>query len=180
MNIRLYLPALAFVLCSGCATRLQRSTDVARTGQPVPYFSLTLSDSSRVTPDSLLGAPALLIFFNTRCGACRQELPQLQKLYGRIPLRMLAISREEADSSIRRFWQANGLTFPYAAQAGREVYNRFAVRYIPRLYLIDAKGYTRRIFRSSTRNGQIRRAWKKLTRTASPSNSAQNSGPVSR
>ena len=86
MNIRLYLPALAFVLCSGCATRLQRSTDVARTGQPVPYFSLTLSDSSRVTPDSLLGAPALLIFFNTRCGACRQELPQLQKLYGRIPL----------------------------------------------------------------------------------------------
>ena len=92
-----------------------------------------------------------------------KELPRLEKLHQSIPLRMLAISREEPDSSIRHFWQANNLSIPYAPQAGRQIYRQFAIRYIPRLYLTDSTGCIRHVFRSVTPNRKIRKAWKKLS-----------------
>lgn len=163
MKGKLYIFVLCILLTCSCARSLE-STDIIGPGDPLPSFSVKLSDGHTVTTDSLRGAPALLIFFNTHCGTCRKELPRLQKLHRSIPLRMLAIGREESDQSIRRFWQENGLTIPYAPQAGRRIYNQFAIRYIPRLYLTDSTGRIHKVFRSTTRNRQIRKEWKRLTR----------------
>lgn len=155
--------ALCTILLSSCARNLESTTDVVRPGDRLPNFSIQMSDGRTITTDSLCGRPALLIFFNTHCATCRKELPRLEKLHQSIPLRMLAISREEPDSSIRHFWQANNLSIPYAPQAGRQIYRQFAIRYIPRLYLTDSTGCIRHVFRSVTPNRKIRKAWKKLS-----------------
>lgn len=159
-----YIFILCWTLISSCARNLESSTDIVRPGTPLPNFSVQSSDGRTITTDSLRGQPALLIFFHTHCPTCRKELPRLEKLHQSIPLRMLAISREEPDSSIRQFWQANHITIPYAPQAGRQVYHQFAIRYIPRLYLTDSTGRVRYVFRSITRNRKIHKAWKDLTR----------------
>ena len=52
-------------------------------------------------------------------------------------LKIYCISREEPADEVAAYWQENGLTIPYSPQSGREVYNLFSERGIPRIYVSD-------------------------------------------
>ena len=61
--------------------------------------------------------------------------------------RLIGISREENGIDISAYWKSNGFDMPYSSQTDRTVYNLFAIRGIPRIYICNKQG--RIVFASS-------------------------------
>lgn len=139
------------------------SGDIVVAGQQLPAFSVIMADGREVTPASLAGRPAVIVFFSTVCGDCRRELPEVQRLFGEYGAvaRFVCISRAEGAESVEEYWQSAGLTLPYSAQADRTVYNLFAQVGIPRVYVTDASGTVRAVFSTKTSYRKLKAALEK-------------------
>ena len=115
-------------------------------GDFIPSFSVQMEDGSQLSSKDLLGQPSCIVFFNTTCGDCRRTLPHVQKVYEEFgeKVRFVAISREQAKADVRDWWDANGITLPFSAQADRSVYELFASSRIPRIFIVDSEGRIRK------------------------------------
>lgn len=134
-----FIAMVVVVVCvSSCVTDDDKVTSL-KEGDKVPEFTVELNDGSTLSTSDLRGHMSLLVFFNTSCSDCRQELPILQRVYEKKPADavILCIAREEDKASIEAFWEANGLTLPYSPQPDRRIYNLFASGIIPRIYCVD-------------------------------------------
>lgn len=119
-------------------------------GDRIPSFSVVMNNGQKVGNEDLKGNISLIVFFNTACKDCQQELPIVQRFYeshAQYPL--LCISREEAASSVAEYWKRASFTMPYSAQDNRTVYQLFARQVIPRIYIIDKEGIIRYVFTDS-------------------------------
>lgn len=132
--------ALLLLLCTSCINEKEPSSanDIA-VGDRLPQFEVTLNDGTTVSTKDLEGKKSVIVFFNTLCGDCRDELPVLQQAYEEAGSEavFICISREEGKEAVQKFWDENSLTLPYSAQETRDVYNLFASNVIPRLYIAD-------------------------------------------
>ena len=143
---------MVFFLCislSACITEDEEmeSGNNLEVGDRIPSFSVVMNDGSRVEDEDLLGEVSLIVFFNTACKDCQQELPVIQRFYeafSQYPL--LCISREEGEVSVSAYWQKQEFTMPYSAQQDRRVYQLFASHTIPRIYVVDEEGIIRAVF----------------------------------
>ena len=140
---------LAFFMLIGCMNQACINEDdpqgiALSKGDSLPDFSVTLSTGETVSNKTLRGKIPVIVFFNTGCPDCREELPVIQKLwenYQNNPqVAVLAISREEEASSIMSYWISNNFTIPWSAQETKEVYSLFAPSIIPRIYISDLSG----------------------------------------
>lgn len=124
-----------------------------KVGEEVPDFSVTMNDGRIVGKDSLRGKPSCIVFFNTSCEDCRNELPVLERIYGMYgvggAVNFVPVSREQDKESVGQYWASNGFTMPYSAQTDRTVYNLFASSGIPRIYISDAGLQVRAVFTDS-------------------------------
>lgn len=113
-------------------------------GDKLPEFSVTLNNGEEISTGSLYGKVSVIVFFNTGCSDCRNELPVIQQLWESFKdnpqVAIVLIAREENETEIEEYWKANGLTMPYSPQDTREIYNLFAPSVIPRIYVADRKG----------------------------------------
>lgn len=134
--------------------------DGIRVGDAVPAFSVTDNRGCVCDAETFRGRPTVLVFFNTQCRDCRKELPELQKLYGEMSgaVRFLCISRAEPDSAVAAFWKAHNLSMPYSAQPDKRVFNLFARRTIPRIYVVGTDGVVRAKFVERVSMRKLRRA----------------------
>lgn len=118
-------------------------------GEKVPAFSVVDNNGNILDNTCLTGKASILVFFNTRCGDCRDELPVLQKIYDEYKTAddvvIMTISLSEDNNSISDYWNKHGLTLPYSAQPDKKVYNLFANKVIPMLYVIDKRQVIRYI-----------------------------------
>lgn len=121
-----------------------------KAGDALPSFSIKMNDGQTVTNESLKGKPSVIVFFNTGCKDCQQELPVLQHVFEAYPqINWACISREEKEESIKTFWTEQGLTLPYSAQEDRVVYYLFAKSGIPQVFIVDRNAIIRRVFSDS-------------------------------
>ena len=128
---------LAFAILLSACTEEDEGWSL-KAGDPVPQFKVTMNDGSVVTTESLRGHTSVIVFFNTTCSDCRQELPIIQRAYEEHPdIQFVCIAREQDAADIAEYWAAHNLTLPYAAQTDRYVYNKFASATIPRVYVIS-------------------------------------------
>lgn len=143
---------MVFFLCislSACITEDEEmeSGNNLEVGDRIPSFSIVMNDGSRVEDEDLLGEVSLIVFFNTACKDCQQELPVIQRFYEAFPqYPLLCISREEGEASVSAYWQKQEFTMPYSAQQDRRVYQLFASHTIPRIYVVDEEGIIRAVF----------------------------------
>ena len=139
----LFLSLLFAIGFTSCITDGESYSDLwsISVGDRLPDFTVTTSGGETFSTADLANGTAVIIFFNTECEDCRQELPELQKVYDqtRDKTVWIAISREENELSIEKFWQAKGLTIPYSAQTDRKIYQQFANSGIPRLFIASQK-----------------------------------------
>lgn len=142
--MRLYILTITLLFAIGftsCITDGESYNDLwsISVGEKLPEFSVAMSDGSTVSSNNLENKLAVIILFNTGCGDCRRELPELQKAYTDTSddAVWVAISREEDAVSVEKYWQQNALTIPYSAQADRKIYELFASSGIPRIYISD-------------------------------------------
>lgn len=111
-------------------------------GDKLPAFSITDNHGNVIT-NANLPRPAVVVFFNTSCGDCQHELPQVQKAYEHFAgqgVGFICIARDEKQESIDAFWQANAMTVPFSPQNDRKVYEKFATQGIPRIYVVGRDG----------------------------------------
>ena len=128
-------------------------SNIVTVGDALPRFSVSTAEGAVVSSDSLAGHRSVVVFFNTSCSDCREELPRVDSLYREMAaatdFRLICIAREESKESIARFWNEKGLTMPYAPQQDRSVYSLFARSIIPRIYICSADGIVRFMYGDS-------------------------------
>lgn len=163
-TILAFLFVMTVSACSSMHEDIAPDTEIVHSGDPLPQFTVTLNDGSIVSTQSLLGSPAIIIFFNTTCKDCQHELPILNEQfltemskYDELeisadknnqtqplrPRQWICIAREESAESIQDYWKKHNLSLPWSAQPDRNIYNLFATSGIPRVYNIGPDGRIR-------------------------------------
>lgn len=120
------------------------STSLLKVGDEMPEFTVTTLDGNTVTSDDLYGKVVLINFFATWCGPCNLELPFVEKdIWAKYKdskdFVLLIIDREEIAEKVGPFIAKKKFTMPFYLDPKREVYGKFATKYIPRNYLFDTQ-----------------------------------------
>lgn len=156
--LALGLPTLASCISEG--DEAAEGGDIVKPGMPLPSFCVTLNDGTVFSTDSCTG-PIVLVFFNTGCSDCRRELPIVQGLYEEFApmgVNFLCVSRKKGAESIAGYWTKEKLTLPYSAQEGSTLFERFAARSIPRIYVAGTDGVVTSVFVEKASERRLRRA----------------------
>jgi peroxiredoxin len=122
----------------------EEETTLTKVGQTAPEFSVTTLDGKIFDLKDAKGKVVLVNYFATWCGPCMAEMPHLQdQIWNRFKDKnfvMVAIDREEAEQVVKDFQKKQQFGFLIACDTKREVYSKFATKFIPRNFLIDANG----------------------------------------
>ena len=152
--VLLLIPVVVFssVLLPGCASPDSSSGPATEYGPEVgklaPDFKLISLDKQEVSLSDFRGKPVLINFWASWCGPCRIEMPFLQEVYeewNSKGLVMLAVNLQENPTTVKKFVENAGLTFPVLLSPGSDVPLAYNVRGIPATFLIDADGVIRDI-----------------------------------
>ncbi|WP_085992652.1 peroxiredoxin family protein [Oceanobacillus senegalensis] len=112
-------------------------------GDIAPDFELTTLDGENVRLSDYRGKRVMINFWATWCPPCRAEMPDMQKLYEKEDVVILAVnlrSTEKNDEVVIDFVKEYGLSFPIPMDVENEVASMFEVNAYPTSYLIDSEG----------------------------------------
>jgi peroxiredoxin len=122
----------------------QASYDVVSIGEKAPDFTVKTIEDKTLCLDELEGKYVLINFFATWCKPCMEEMPliekQIQQRFSDSELVVIAIGREHNINELNLFNQRKKFSFHIAADPERNIYNMYAQKFIPRLYLVDKTG----------------------------------------
>ena len=110
----------------------------------MPDFEMTFLDGGTASFEEYRGKKVLLNFWATWCGPCVGEMPAFQKLADEYPeeLVILAVNCSEAQSTVQKFNQSKGYTFPIILDADGAIQAIFGgVTSLPLTVIIDEEGY---------------------------------------
>ncbi|WP_352420316.1 TlpA disulfide reductase family protein [Proteiniborus sp.] len=121
--------------------------DIIEIGEPAPDFILEDLEGNKVSLKNYEGEKTVLLnFWASWCPPCREEMPDLNKLYEENKdddFIVLAVNVGESESAVKNFIEENGYTFPVLLDETQEVgvtYNTFS---IPTSVMIDKEGIIR-------------------------------------
>ncbi len=107
-----------------------------------PHFVLADTAGSRHSLDRYGGRTLLVHFFATWCEPCRPEMQALERLIARegsrAAFRVVAISVNEPDDRVRRFFEKTPVSFPILLDRDRAVAKAWGVEILPTTYVLDA------------------------------------------
>jgi cytochrome c biogenesis protein CcmG/thiol:disulfide interchange protein DsbE len=126
-------------------------------GAPAPAFSLPDLGGREVSLGSLKGRVVAVNFWATWCGPCREEIPDLARVYAENRgkcFEMLGVaeesgSREEVAEAAGKL----GVNYPVLLDDKAEAGDAFRIPGYPRTFLIDHEGRIRKVF-----EGQVEKA----------------------
>ena len=136
-----------------------------KVGSPPVEFAVTSITGEKLSPDKYKGKVLLLDFWATWCVPCRQEMPNVVKVYDRYKdkgFEIVGISLDRDRASFDKYIDANNMAWPQFYDGKfwqNEVATLYGVKSIPATYLIDKKGNIRY---KSLRGGQLETAVKEL------------------
>lgn len=145
--MRLRLPLLLLVVSSSVA--LAAPTQLTQAGAVVGELAplvegQRISGADPVDLESLRGRVVVLDFWATWCGPCAYVMPQLDQLHQTHRAQGLTVIglSDERPELVRRHLQARPVGFTIASAAG-PTWQRYAVRGIPTMIVIDRAGKVR-------------------------------------
>jgi cytochrome c biogenesis protein CcmG/thiol:disulfide interchange protein DsbE len=131
-------------------------------GTPAPAFSLPDAAGRTVTLAGLRGRVVAVNFWATWCGPCREEIPDLAKVYTAHKagcFEMLGVAeesgtRDEVVAAASKF----GINYPVLLDDKGEVGDAFHIPGYPRTYLIDHQGNVRKVFEGTVEQAELEAA----------------------
>lgn len=170
-----------FVALTGCGggtpAKSPMSSDAdgkggpAEVGKPAPDLAVTtLNGKGKVTLESLQGKVAVIDFWATWCGPCKQSFPKLEELAKQNSgkLEVVGIAADDAVDGVADFAKANGATFPIAWDEGHSIASRWKVDSMPTSFVVDATG-TVRYIHAGYHDGEAEKIAKEVQELASES-----------
>jgi peroxiredoxin len=110
-----------------------------------PDFAVTDLSGRTVKLSSLRGKVVLLNVWTTWCPPCRDEMPSMERLYGRLraqDFELLAVSQDEDGKRVvEPFVRDMRLSFPVLVDPEHQVGDRYGVWGYPETFVIDRNGY---------------------------------------
>jgi peroxiredoxin len=122
------------------------STEV---GAAAPDFSLEDVSGRTVKLSDLRGKPVFVNFWASWCWPCREELPDIQRLFeakqGAVNIITVNLTSTEVSADeVRRFVKDSGFTMPVLLDTGGEVGEEYQIRSLPLSLYLDDKGIIRK------------------------------------
>lgn len=116
-------------------------------GDKAPDFSLETMDGKKEKLSDHEGEKVIVNFWATWCPPCREEIPDLQKLYKNRDVEVLAIDLEETEDNmddVEEFvYDEFEMEFPVLRDKTSDVANVYQVMAYPTSYMVDSEGYIR-------------------------------------
>ncbi|MES2458681.1 MAG: TlpA disulfide reductase family protein [Bacteroidota bacterium] len=115
--------------------------------KPLPEFELTDLNGETISSATLRGRPTLINFWNTLCGPCIAEMPQLSKLkdkYGN-QMNFLSVTDDQSkDIDLAGFLKNKGFNYPVLENGG-DYKHLLKITALPRNIFLDKDGIVRYI-----------------------------------
>jgi peroxiredoxin/outer membrane lipoprotein-sorting protein len=111
-------------------------------GKPALDFKLSALEGKAYRLEDLRGKVVLIDFWATWCPPCRRELPAIEKIYRDYRekgLVVLAVTSEPKGVAAS-FIEKHGYTFPVLIDVEQTVFDKYAVRSIPVVIVVDRQG----------------------------------------
>ncbi|MBS2011640.1 MAG: TlpA family protein disulfide reductase [Deltaproteobacteria bacterium] len=118
----------------------------AEVGKPAPDLSITtVNGKGSVSMESLKGKVAVIDFWATWCGPCKQSFPKLEELAKKFSgkVEIVGVSVDDSKDGVAEFAKEHGATFPIGWDDGHTIANRWKVGTMPTTYVVDSTGTVR-------------------------------------
>lgn len=129
--------------------------------RPAPDFSVDLFDVSgggTFAKADLAGGPAVVNFWASWCGPCKEEAPQLEQVWQEYKERgviFLGIAVQDSDDDSQAFIERYGLTYPNGPDRS-EIALDFGMLGVPETFFIDQEAHIVRQFKGGINSKQLR------------------------
>ncbi|MBI2857346.1 MAG: TlpA family protein disulfide reductase [Chloroflexi bacterium] len=120
-----------------------------RAGNPAPDFALVDLKGNVVRLSEMKGKVVFINFWASWCGPCRQEMPELEKIYQKYKDRgvvFLGVDIKESPALVRQFVQRGGYNWTFLLDASGAVTSRYGISAIPTSFFVDRDGVIREIY----------------------------------
>ncbi len=118
-----------------------------KTVKPAPDFALTDIHGKPVSLGDFRGKTVLLNFWATWCGACKEELPSMERLYQSLKgkgFEIVAISIDRGNQDrVKKYAREYNLSFPILLDPDQKIRKNYYIMGLPTSYLIDPQGQLR-------------------------------------
>lgn len=144
----------AALLASGCAT----TKGAVTAGRPAPDIALPLLDGGTLGTAQLRGSVAVVDFWASWCGPCREELPALEKLrveYEPRGVRFVAVNIDDDAAAAAGAAQTLGLTMPVLLDTQKIAAQAFQPPTMPTSYVLDREGVVRFVHEGWSGAGEV-------------------------
>ncbi|PWJ56958.1 peroxiredoxin [Dyadobacter jejuensis] len=132
-------------LAQGFIGQIKRMTGVA-IGELAPDFTLPNPEGEEISLSSLRGQYVLIDFWASWCGPCRQENPNVVRMYNKFKSKgfdIYGVSLDKEAGAWKNAIKKDGLTWKHGSDLkfwNSEVAQTYGVRAIPATFLLDKEG----------------------------------------
>ncbi|MEI7772323.1 MAG: TlpA disulfide reductase family protein [Chloroflexales bacterium] len=114
----------------------------AQEGMRLPDAEFIRLEGGTVKVSDLRGRPAVINFWATWCGPCKEELPLLQQAYGSAEgagFQLIAVT-DEGKGDVSTFVESSNVRMPVVLDPGGQAGSRYRIQGIPTTFFLDSTG----------------------------------------
>jgi len=128
--------------------------------EPAPPLPSAVLQPPKTTLATLRGKPALVNFWASWCGPCKQESPAIERLWRGLHGSAGVVGVDYSDSSehAQAFIRAHGLSYPMLSDQGGSTGARYGVSGLPTTFVLDPRGRIVETLRGPQTEADLRQA----------------------
>jgi peroxiredoxin len=111
--------------------------------RPFNFSEKQFQKQNMISLDSLKGKYVLLEFWDTWCGPCIKEIPNLKTIYNKTDkskFEIIGIVGKNEITVLEKFANKHGITWPQIIDYSNKIKEKYGVRGIPATFLINPEG----------------------------------------
>jgi cytochrome c biogenesis protein CcmG/thiol:disulfide interchange protein DsbE len=158
---RFAVPAVLVALVVGVIVfEVASSSSGGTSTRPAPALPSAVLQPPKTTLATLRGKPALVNFWASWCGPCKQESPAIERLWQGLHGSAGVVGVDYSDSSghARAFMRAHGLSYPMLSDPEGIAGARYGVGGLPTTFVLDSRGRIVETLRGPQTEADLRQA----------------------